>query len=186
MDYSYLNQAGFDTSGCLQGPTPGMVDMTSLGGMPCTYGDLSSCSQMSQAAYRYTASMAASRSVGYSSGTPGHHTGVSSAGPCSGMSVRPHPQDVRAAMFPASMGLQGMFRLLVKLLIINGLLRLSLMTENIHYWFSLRMRNASYQTYTTTINNQKLVRSILNTNKHTNNITTHFYTTDKLGFQQIN
>ncbi|XP_026472069.1 paired mesoderm homeobox protein 2B-like [Ctenocephalides felis] len=107
MDYSYLNQAGFDTSGCLQGPAPGMVDMTSLGGMPCTYGDLSSCSQMSQAAYRYTASMAASRSVGYGSGTAGHHTGVSSAGPCSAMSVRPHPQDVRAAMFPASMGLQS-------------------------------------------------------------------------------
>ncbi|XP_044254778.1 paired mesoderm homeobox protein 2B-like [Tribolium madens] len=51
MDYSYLNQAGFDSS-CLQGAG---MDPTGLGNMPCSYGDLTSCSQMSQAAYRYTA-----------------------------------------------------------------------------------------------------------------------------------
>ncbi|KAL9703508.1 hypothetical protein quinque_007026 [Culex quinquefasciatus] len=55
MDYSYLNQAaaGFDSS-CLQGG----MDPTGLGNMPCSYGDLTSCSQMSQAAYRYTAAAA--------------------------------------------------------------------------------------------------------------------------------
>jgi hypothetical protein len=51
MDYSYLNQAAasFDSS-CLQSG----MDPTGLN-MPCSYGDLTSCNQMSQAAYRYTA-----------------------------------------------------------------------------------------------------------------------------------
>ncbi|CAH1960049.1 unnamed protein product [Acanthoscelides obtectus] len=47
MDYSYLNQAGFDSS-CLQGTG---MDPAGLN-MPCSYGDLTSCGQMSQAAYR--------------------------------------------------------------------------------------------------------------------------------------
>ncbi|KAL6264446.1 hypothetical protein P5V15_004555 [Pogonomyrmex californicus] len=55
MDYSYLNQAaaaaaaGFEASSCA----------LAAGEMQCGYGDLSSCSQMSQAAYRYTAARAA-------------------------------------------------------------------------------------------------------------------------------
>ena len=55
MDYSYLNQAaaaaaaGFEASSCALAASE----------MQCGYGDLSSCSQMSQAAYRYTAARAA-------------------------------------------------------------------------------------------------------------------------------
>lgn len=112
MDYSYLNQAAasFDSS-CLQSG----MDPTGLSNMPCSYGDLTSCSQMSQAAYRYTAaaaSMARSYNpVGNGVGPGGagmgglHHPG----GPgsqCAVMSGRSHHQDVhRASMFPSSMNL---------------------------------------------------------------------------------
>lgn len=102
MDYSYLNQAAasFDTT-CLQS-----MDPTGLN-MPCSYGDLSSCNQMSQAAYRYTAA-AANMARSYNPvGVPG---GTSMSGlhhpvtPVSNCSVR---QDVhRASMFPSTMNLQ--------------------------------------------------------------------------------
>lgn len=105
MDYSYLNQAGFDSS-CLQTS----MDPTGLSNMPCSYGDLTSCSQMSQAAYRYTAA-AASMARTYNPGTGGsmgvgHHP---SASQCAVMGARPHHQDVhhRAAMFPSTMNLQS-------------------------------------------------------------------------------
>ncbi|CAG9819526.1 unnamed protein product [Phaedon cochleariae] len=106
MDYSYLNQATFDSS-CLQGAT---MDPTGLGNMPCSYGDLTSCSQMSQAAYRYTAA-AASMARGYNPGAAGpmgvHHGGAG-GGQCAVMGARPHVQDVhRASMFPATMNLQS-------------------------------------------------------------------------------
>lgn len=115
MDYSYLNQAAasFDTN-CLQGG----MDPTGLANMPCTYGDLTSCSQMSQA-YRYTAaaaSMARSYNPVGSGVGPGsaaaaamsglHHPG----GPgsqCSVMGARSHHQDVhRTSMFSTSMSMQ--------------------------------------------------------------------------------
>ncbi|XP_055595995.1 paired mesoderm homeobox protein 2A-like [Uranotaenia lowii] len=123
MDYSYLNQAaaGFDSS-CLQGG----MDPTGLGNMPCSYGDLTSCSQMSQAAYtRYTAAAAsmAARSYNPQIGAgvgPGnvsmsalHHAAAaaSAGGPgsqCSVMGGRSHPDAVhRASMFQTSMNLQS-------------------------------------------------------------------------------
>lgn len=112
MDYSYLNQAAasFDSS-CLQSS----MDPTGLANMPCSYGDLTSCSQMSQAAYRYTAaaaSMARSYNpVGSGVGPVGsgmgglHHPGP---GPqCAVMGGRNHHQDIhRSSMFPSSMNLQ--------------------------------------------------------------------------------
>ncbi|XP_055531320.1 paired mesoderm homeobox protein 2A-like [Wyeomyia smithii] len=116
MDYSYLNQAaaGFDSS-CLQGG----MDPTGLGNMPCSYGDLTSCSQMSQAAYRYTAaaaSMARSYNpVGTAVG-PGNvsmsalHHAAAAAGPgsqCSVMGGRTHQDVQRASMFHTSMNLQS-------------------------------------------------------------------------------
>lgn len=116
MDYSYLNQAaaGFDSS-CLQGG----MDPTGLGNMPCTYGDLTSCSQMSQAAYRYTAaaaSMARSYNpvgTGVGPGNVGmsalHHAAAAAAGPgsqCSVMGGRTHQDVHRASMFQTSMNLQ--------------------------------------------------------------------------------
>lgn len=113
MDYSYLNQAAasFDSS-CLQSS----MDPTGLGNMPCSYGDLTSCSQMSQAAYRYTAAAASmarsynpvSNGVGPGGSTMGglHHPG-GPGGQCSVMGPRSHHQDVhRTSMFPASMNLQ--------------------------------------------------------------------------------
>lgn len=113
MDYSYLNQAAasFDSS-CLQSS----MDPTGLANMPCSYGDLTSCSQMSQAAYRYTAaaaSMARSYNpVGSGVGPVGsgmgglHHPG--GPGPqCAVMGGRNHHQDIhRSSMFPSSMNLQ--------------------------------------------------------------------------------
>ncbi|GAB0086913.1 paired mesoderm homeobox protein 2B [Sergentomyia squamirostris] len=114
MDYSYLNQAAasFDSS-CLQGG----MDPTGLANMPCAYGDLTSCSQMSQAAYRYTAaaaSMARSYNpVGTGVGHGGtgmsalHHTGAPGT-QCGVMNGRSHHQDMhRSSMFPASMNLQS-------------------------------------------------------------------------------
>ncbi|XP_055705346.1 paired mesoderm homeobox protein 2B-like [Phlebotomus papatasi] len=113
MDYSYLNQAAasFDSS-CLQGG----MDPTGLANMPCAYGDLTSCSQMSQAAYRYTAaaaSMARSYNpvgtgVGHGGTTMGalHHTGAPGS-QCGVMNGRSHHQDMhRTSMFPTSMNLQ--------------------------------------------------------------------------------
>lgn len=107
MDYSYLNQAGFDGS-CLQGAT---MDPTGLSNMPCTYGDLTSCSQMSQAAYRYTAaaaSMARSYNPATGSGPMGVHHPAAATSQCAVMGARTHVQDVhRATMFPTSMNLQS-------------------------------------------------------------------------------
>jgi hypothetical protein len=106
MDYSYLNQAAaaasFDST-CLQSAMdPGI-------NMPCTYGDLTSCNQMSQAAYRYTAAaatMARSYNPGVGPGNPLHHSGAPGT-QCSVMGPR---QDVhRAGMFPSSMNLQSKF-----------------------------------------------------------------------------
>ncbi|XP_045480009.1 paired mesoderm homeobox protein 2B-like [Harmonia axyridis] len=107
MDYSYLNQATAFDSSCLQASA---MDPSGLGNMPCSYGDLTSCSQMSQAAYRYTAaaaSMARSYNPGGSAGAMGvHHPSAGSQ--CAVMGARPHVQDVhRASMFPATMNLQG-------------------------------------------------------------------------------
>lgn len=105
MDYSYLNQAAasFDSQ-CLQS-----MDPTGLN-MPCSYGDITSCNQMSQAAYRYTAAAATmARSYNPTGVVPGngmsalHHTGT----PVTQCSVMGARQDVhRASMFPSSMNLQ--------------------------------------------------------------------------------
>ncbi|XP_008192483.1 paired mesoderm homeobox protein 2A [Tribolium castaneum] len=105
MDYSYLNQAGFDSS-CLQGAG---MDPTGLGNMPCSYGDLTSCSQMSQAAYRYTAAAASmARSYNPPAAAMGVHHPGAAASQCAVMGSRPHVQDVhRASMFPSSMNLQS-------------------------------------------------------------------------------
>ncbi|XP_038113605.1 paired mesoderm homeobox protein 2B [Culex quinquefasciatus] len=121
MDYSYLNQAaaGFDSS-CLQGG----MDPTGLGNMPCSYGDLTSCSQMSQAAYRYTAA-AASMARSYNPVGTGvgpvanvgmsalHHAAAAVAGgggpggQCAVMGGRSHQDVHRASMFQTSMNLQS-------------------------------------------------------------------------------
>jgi hypothetical protein len=75
-------------------------------GMPCSYGDLTSCNQMSQAAYRYTAA-AATMARSYNPVTVGptnplHHSSVAGT-QCSVMGSR---QDVhRSGMFPSSMNL---------------------------------------------------------------------------------
>lgn len=115
MDYSYLNQAAasFDTN-CLQNG----MDPASLVNMPCSYGDLTSCSQMSQA-YRYTAaaaSMARSYNPVQSSvGSTGaaaamsglHHPGAP-GGQCAVMGARTLHQDVhRSSVFTSSMGMQS-------------------------------------------------------------------------------
>ncbi|XP_032668148.1 paired mesoderm homeobox protein 2A-like isoform X2 [Odontomachus brunneus] len=126
MDYSYLNQAaaaaaaGFEASSCA----------LAAGEMQCSYGDLSSCSQMSQAAYRYTAARAAgypgnaaaaaagAAAAAAAGGTPltAHHTahphahahhGAHST-PCSVMAAR--SQEVHrhaASIFPSAINLQS-------------------------------------------------------------------------------
>lgn len=106
MDYSYLNQAAasFDST-CLQS-----MDPTGLN-MPCSYGDITSCNQMSQAAYRYTAAAATmARSYNPVGGGVGPGNGMSSlhhSTPVSQCSVMGSRQDVhRASMFPSSMNLQ--------------------------------------------------------------------------------
>ncbi|XP_022194477.1 paired mesoderm homeobox protein 2A-like [Nilaparvata lugens] len=104
MDYTYLNQAAatFDASSCSLGASG--MDASGLG-VPCSYGDLTSCSQMS---YRYTAA-AASMARTYNPGASamGHHHHLTGApNQCSVMG-RPHHQDHRAPMFPAAINLQG-------------------------------------------------------------------------------
>ncbi|XP_008560226.1 paired mesoderm homeobox protein 2B [Microplitis demolitor] len=118
MDYSYLNQAaaaaaaGFEASSCALATD-----------MQCGYGDLGSCSQMSQAAYRYTAARAAgypgnSAGGGANSGPTlaGHHAThphahahhPAHATPCSVMAAR--TQDVHrhaASIFNQSINLQS-------------------------------------------------------------------------------
>lgn len=119
MDYSYLNQAAatFDTN-CLQNG----MDPTGLANMPCSYGDLTSCSQMSQA-YRYTAAAASmARSYNPVGTAVGHGTAAMAGlhhatGPvsqCSVMGSRNHHQDVhRTSMFSTSMSMQCEFLLLL-------------------------------------------------------------------------
>ena len=126
MDYSYLNQAaaaaaaGFEASSCALAATE----------MQCAgYGDLGSCSQMSQAAYRYRAAAAVGYPGNASSGggaaaasAPGlgsHHAAhphahahhASHAGACSVMAAR--GQDVvhrhAASIFPSAINLQGLY-----------------------------------------------------------------------------
>ncbi|CAG9856878.1 unnamed protein product [Phyllotreta striolata] len=88
------------------------MDPTGLGNMPCSYGDLTSCSQMSQAAYRYTAAAASmARTYNPAAAAAGpmgvHHPGAGGS-QCAVMGSRSHVQDVhRAAMFPSSMNLQS-------------------------------------------------------------------------------
>ncbi|PNF31409.1 hypothetical protein B7P43_G04073, partial [Cryptotermes secundus] len=123
MDYSYLNQAGFDASSCsLTAAAAAGMDPTGLGNMPCSYGDLTSCSQMSQAAYRYTAAAASmartynpgagvtggAATAGHMAGVGHHHPGAPGA-QCAVMGSRPHHQEHvhhRAPMFPSTMNLQ--------------------------------------------------------------------------------
>lgn len=119
MDYSYLNQAaaaaaaGFEASSCALAASE----------MQCGYGDLSSCSQMSQAAYRYTAARAAgypgnagTTSTGSTTPLGAHHTTHSHAHahhgahatPCSVMAAR--SQEVHrhaASIFPSAINLQS-------------------------------------------------------------------------------
>ncbi|CAL7942067.1 uncharacterized protein LOC143427027 [Xylocopa sonorina] len=119
MDYSYLNQAaaaaaaGFEASSCALAASE----------MQCGYGDLSSCSQMSQAAYRYTAARAAgypgnagTASTGSTTPLGAHHTTHSHAHahhgahatPCSVMAAR--SQEVHrhaASIFPSAINLQS-------------------------------------------------------------------------------
>lgn len=96
------------------------MDPAGLSNMPCSYGDLTSCSQMSQAAYRYTAA-AASMARSYnpaSSGPMGVHHPASASSQCAVMGGRPHVQDVhRAAMFPTSMNLQSKFSLFLYIIL---------------------------------------------------------------------
>uniref|UniRef100_T1HZJ5 Homeobox domain-containing protein n=1 Tax=Rhodnius prolixus TaxID=13249 RepID=T1HZJ5_RHOPR len=95
MDYTYLNQAAaaaFEgSSSCSLGPSAEQV----LGPGPCSYPDISSCSQMS---YRYTMGR------GYNSGSG--MSGLSAGPQCPPVMSRPH-QDHRPPIFPATMNLQG-------------------------------------------------------------------------------
>lgn len=97
MDYSYLNQ-GFDAAGSAAASCS-LAGMEAAG-MPCSYGDLTSCSQMGQA-YRYTAAMR------YNPG------GVPSPSQCAVMARGPQEHHraaaAAAAMFPASMNLQSKY-----------------------------------------------------------------------------
>ncbi|XP_012279881.1 paired mesoderm homeobox protein 2A [Orussus abietinus] len=118
MDYSYLNQAaaaaaaGFEASSCALAASE----------MQCGYADLGSCSQMSQAAYRYTAARAAAypgnATAAAAGGAPlgAHHAAHphahahhgAHATPCSVMAAR--SQDVHrhaASIFPSAINLQG-------------------------------------------------------------------------------
>lgn len=124
MDYSYLNQAAasFDASSCSLAAAG--MDPSGLGNMPCSYGDLTSCSQMSQAAYRYTAA-AASMARGYNPAAAAAAAAAASAAPthmthhhggppppsaqCAVMGSRTHQEHVhhRAPMFTSTMNLQG-------------------------------------------------------------------------------
>ncbi|XP_046666660.1 paired mesoderm homeobox protein 2A-like [Homalodisca vitripennis] len=99
MDYSYLNQAAasFDASSCSL--TPGIDP--GLG--PCSYGDLTSCSQMS---YRYTAA-AASMARSYNPGGAGMGHHLTGAGAQCSVMGGPRHQDHRPPMFPTAMNLQG-------------------------------------------------------------------------------
>lgn len=105
MDYSYLNQAAasFDST-CLQSMDPSGLNM------PCSYGDITSCNQMSQAAYRYTAAAATMARSYNPVGAPGPGSGMSlhhSGTPVTQCSVMGARQDVhRTSMFPSSMNLQ--------------------------------------------------------------------------------
>ncbi|KAF4523116.1 hypothetical protein B566_EDAN003131 [Ephemera danica] len=97
MDYSYLNQ-GFEAAGSAAAAASCSLAGMEAAGMPCSYGDLTSCSQMGQA-YRYTAAMR------YNPG------GVPSPSQCAVMARGPQEHHHRAAaaaaaMFPASMNLQ--------------------------------------------------------------------------------
>ncbi|XP_034949857.1 paired mesoderm homeobox protein 2A-like [Chelonus insularis] len=118
MDYSYLNQAaaaaaaGFEASSCALAASD----------MQCGYGDLGSCSQMSQA-YRYTAARAAGYPGNSAGGSTGNGPTLSShhpshphahahhaahATPCSVMAAR--TQDVHrhaASIFNQSINLQS-------------------------------------------------------------------------------
>ncbi|XP_075234997.1 uncharacterized protein LOC142332437 [Lycorma delicatula] len=102
MDYTYLNQAAaasFDASSCSLGAAG--MDPAGLG--PCSYGDLTSCSQMS---YRYTAAAASmARSYNPGGNPMGHH--LAGAGAQCAVMSRPHHQDHRPPMFPSAMNLQG-------------------------------------------------------------------------------
>ncbi|KAG8256091.1 hypothetical protein J6590_076832 [Homalodisca vitripennis] len=99
MDYSYLNQAAasFDASSCSL--TPGIDP--GLG--PCSYGDLTSCSQMS---YRYTAA-AASMARSYNPGGAGMGHHLTGAGAQCSVMGGPRHQDHRPPMFPTAMNLQA-------------------------------------------------------------------------------
>ncbi|XP_065223720.1 paired mesoderm homeobox protein 2A-like [Planococcus citri] len=106
MDYSYLNQAAanFDATACSLSTTG--MDPTGLGS--CTYGDLASCSQMSQAYRSYTAASMA-RSYNHTANTGpamGHSLTTGSMGQCAIMGSRGHQDHQRSSMFP-SMNLQG-------------------------------------------------------------------------------
>lgn len=114
MDYSYLNQAaaaaaaGFDPSSCALASD-----------MQCNYSDISPCSPMSQAAYRYTAVRAAgypgnSGATGINSGSTlsTHHTVLSHhathASPSSVVASRTQDAHRHAAsIFNQSLNLQG-------------------------------------------------------------------------------
>ena len=130
MDYSYLNQAaaaaaaGFEASSCALAASE----------MQCAgYGDLSSCSQMSQA-YRYGAAAvarypgntatAAGANAGGAQSLASHqanHPHAHHAAACSVMAAR--GQDVHrhaASIFPSAINLQG--ELFLKLKIRSNLL----------------------------------------------------------------
>lgn len=121
MDYSYLNQAAVAAAAGFEAASSCALAASE---MQCGYGDLTSCSQMSQAAYRYTAA----RAAGYQNAAPtavtagavtpltSHHSAHPHAHshhaahptPCSVMAAR--SQEVHrhaASIFPSAINLQG-------------------------------------------------------------------------------
>lgn len=108
MDYSYLNQAAADFDATARSLTTTGMDTMGIGS--CSYGDLTSCRQMSQA-YGYTAASMA-RSYNHTTNTGGAPMGHSLGGSmsqCGIMGSRTHQDHQRPPMF-ASMNLQGEFR----------------------------------------------------------------------------
>ncbi|XP_031783548.1 paired mesoderm homeobox protein 2A-like [Nasonia vitripennis] len=122
MDYSYFNQAA--AAAAAAGLEPSSCALAA-NEMPCgPYGELGSCSQISQAAYRYSAAVgAAARAASYpgSNGNLGSHHAAAAAvaaaashshahhaSACSVMSAR--GQEVvhrQASIFPSAINLQG-------------------------------------------------------------------------------
>ncbi|GAB6025482.1 hypothetical protein CHUAL_011223 [Chamberlinius hualienensis] len=117
MDYPYLNQTGFESSCALSGMDPASLAAANCN-LQCSYGDLSSCGQMSQA-YRYSSSVrpfvsggnpsaATIQAAAVAAAAAGGNCAAAAAAAAVMTSARPrehsHPQ---STVFPTGMNLQS-------------------------------------------------------------------------------